>query len=97
MKNYLHYNYRGNSLTHFWTFCRDGEFPDSNGTGNSKPTAKDGTVMDAKERKRHDRFNGLSEEEVSRKTLPDHIAPNLDILMVIKSNIPDQLESLFTL
>lgn len=38
--------------------------------------------MDAKERKRHDRFNGLSEEEVSRRTLPDHLAPNLDVVIV---------------
>lgn len=54
---------------------RDAEF------GETKP-GKDVSTMDAKERKRHDRFNGLSEEEVSRKTLPDHITPNLDILMV---------------
>jgi hypothetical protein len=38
--------------------------------------------MDAKERKRHDRFNGLSEEEVSRRTLPDHLASNLDVVIV---------------
>ncbi|ODM88151.1 G/T mismatch-specific thymine DNA glycosylase [Orchesella cincta] len=54
---------------------RDAEFPENK-------SCKESNVMDAKERKRHDRFNGLSEEEVSRKTLPDHITPNLDILMV---------------
>lgn len=35
-----------------------------------------------KERKKHDRFNGLSEEEVSKRTLPDHLASNLDIIIV---------------
>lgn len=35
-----------------------------------------------KERKKHDRFNGMSEEEVSKRTLPDHLANNLDIIIV---------------
>lgn len=38
--------------------------------------------LEAKERKRQDRFNGLSEEEVAQRTLPDHLAPNLDIIIV---------------
>lgn len=33
-------------------------------------------------KKRKDRFNGMPEEEVLQKLLPDHIAPNLDILIV---------------
>lgn len=63
----------------YWVFNREAEFPETNGKSNSVEVSK----MDAKERKRHDRFNGLSEEEVAQKTLPDHITPNLDILMVI--------------
>lgn len=35
-----------------------------------------------KERKKHDRFNGMPEEEVSKRTLPDHLTPNLDIVIV---------------
>jgi hypothetical protein len=35
-----------------------------------------------KERKKHDRFNGMPEEEVSKRTLPDHLALNLDIVIV---------------
>jgi hypothetical protein len=35
-----------------------------------------------KERKKHDRFNGMSEEEVSQRFLPDHISENLDIVIV---------------
>lgn len=35
-----------------------------------------------KERKKHDRFNGMPEEEVSKRTLPDHLAANLDIIIV---------------
>ena len=35
-----------------------------------------------KERKKHNRFNGMSDEEVAKKILPDLIAPDLDILIV---------------
>ncbi|CAG0879807.1 unnamed protein product [Cyprideis torosa] len=35
-----------------------------------------------RERKKWDRFNGMPIEEVKLKTLPDHLVPNLDILMV---------------
>ncbi|KAK9889443.1 hypothetical protein WA026_004711 [Henosepilachna vigintioctopunctata] len=35
-----------------------------------------------KERKKHDRFNGMPEEEVSKRTLPDHITDNLDIIII---------------
>lgn len=35
-----------------------------------------------KERKKHDRFNGMPEEEVTKRTLPDHLAGNLDIVIV---------------
>ena len=33
-------------------------------------------------RKKHNRFNGMSDEEVAKKILPDLIAPDLDILIV---------------
>lgn len=36
----------------------------------------------SKERKKHDRFNGMSEEEVCRRTLPDHLDTNLDVVIV---------------
>nr|CAD7458961.1 unnamed protein product [Timema tahoe] len=35
-----------------------------------------------KERKKHDRFNGMPEEEVSKRTLPDHLTLNLDIIII---------------
>ncbi|CAH1153571.1 unnamed protein product [Phaedon cochleariae] len=35
-----------------------------------------------KERKKHDRFNGMPEEEVSKRTLPDHLTENLDIVII---------------
>lgn len=38
-----------------------------------------------KERKKHDRFNGMPEEEVSKRTLPDHLSNNLDIVIVSKN------------
>jgi len=47
----------------------------------SKPLRED-LALDPKERKRHDRFNGLSESEVSQRTLPDHLTSNLDIVIV---------------
>lgn len=44
-------------------------------TNDIKPTV-------TKERKKHDRFNGMTEEEVTKRTLPDHLAENLDIIIV---------------
>lgn len=35
-----------------------------------------------KQRRRHDRFNGMSEDEVRTRTLPDHLASNLDVVIV---------------
>ena len=40
------------------------------------------TKGDKPPRKKHNRFNGMSEEEVAKKILPDLIAPDLDILIV---------------
>ncbi|XP_068223374.1 mucin-6-like isoform X6 [Palaemon carinicauda] len=37
-----------------------------------------------KQRKKVDRFDGISEEDVAKKTLPDHLAPNLDIVIISK-------------
>ena len=33
-------------------------------------------------KKKRDRFKGMSEEEVSARLLPDHLAPDLDIVIV---------------
>lgn len=35
-----------------------------------------------KQRKKVDRFDGIPEEEVAKKFLPDHLGPNMDILIV---------------
>ncbi|MCL4136275.1 UNVERIFIED_CONTAM: hypothetical protein GTU68_066590, partial [Idotea baltica] len=35
-----------------------------------------------KPRKRIDRFDGISEDELSKKILPDHLGPNLDIVII---------------
>ena len=35
-----------------------------------------------KEKKKRDRFKGMSEEEVLKRLLPDHLAPDLDIIIV---------------
>ena len=43
-------------------------------------------------RKKHNRFNGMSEEEVAKKILPDLIAPDLDILIV---SIVDLIKKVF--
>jgi hypothetical protein len=42
----------------------------------SDPTEK------PKGRRKHDRFNGMSEEELSQRQLPDHLTYNLDIVIV---------------
>ena len=52
-------------------------------TNNRDPGAREREpIVDTKERKRHDRFNGLTEEEVTQRTLPDHLTPNLDVVIV---------------
>lgn len=43
---------------------------------------KEEKVGHFKERKKHDRFNGMTEEEVQKRTLPDHLTPNLDIIII---------------
>lgn len=35
-----------------------------------------------KQKKKIDRFDGIPEEEVAKKFLPDHLGPNMDILIV---------------
>lgn len=35
-----------------------------------------------KRRKKQDRFNGMTEEEVIQRVLPDHLCDNLDIVIV---------------
>lgn len=39
-------------------------------------------TLKPKERKKHDRFNGMSEDEVIKRTIPDHLCDNLDIVIV---------------
>ena len=43
-----------------------------------KPTIK----AEKKPRKKHNRFNGMSEEEVAKRILPDLLAEGLQILIV---------------
>lgn len=57
---------------------------------------KDPSVKVFKERKKHDRFNGMPEEEVSKRTLPDHLTQNLDIVIVsVKVSTCQSVLSLF--
>ncbi|KAG8235598.1 hypothetical protein J437_LFUL014854 [Ladona fulva] len=54
-----------------------------NGDPNKKKKQRDEKIPPTlKERKKHDRFNGMPEEEVSKRTLPDHLAQNLDIVII---------------
>lgn len=39
-------------------------------------------IAPIKQRKKVDRFDGISEDEVAKRTLPDHLGPNLDIVIV---------------
>ncbi|XP_074644620.1 uncharacterized protein LOC141901335 isoform X2 [Tubulanus polymorphus] len=64
--------------------------------GRKKPTIDNGIVPDTKVpkikqekvtntlpvRKKRDRFNGMPEDEVARRILPDHLKPGLDIVIV---------------
>lgn len=40
-----------------------------------------------KQRKKVDRFDGIPEDEVAKRTLPDHLGPNLDIVIVSTQHI----------
>lgn len=51
-------------------------------TPTPPPTGGAGGGNNSKERKKHDRFNGMSEEEVCKRTLPDHLDTNLDVVIV---------------
>lgn len=51
-------------------------------SGDPNIAVNGGIPRPIKERKKHDRFNGMPEEEVSKRTLPDHLAANLDIIIV---------------
>lgn len=55
--------------------------PDNDADGAPLPSP-------SKQKKKPDRFNGISEEEVAMKTLPDHLGPNMDILIVSRFNLP---------
>ncbi|KAJ8707557.1 hypothetical protein PYW08_010809 [Mythimna loreyi] len=63
---------------------RKKKIKDENGMEIKTEPGMEGTLVPrvVKERKKHDRFNGMSEEEVSRRTLPDHLAENLDIIII---------------
>jgi TDG/mug DNA glycosylase family protein len=57
-----------------------GMFHNSNGSNSSSNDSK--TKGEKPPRKKHNRFNGMSEEEVAKKILPDLITPDLDILII---------------
>lgn len=60
-----------------------GMFHNSNGSNSSSNDSK--TKGEKPPRKKHNRFNGMSEEEVAKKILPDLITPDLDILIVSRA------------
>ena len=44
---------------------------------------KQETITDTmKVKKKRDRFKGMTEEEVLKRVLPDHLKPDLDIMIV---------------
>ncbi|XP_059047003.1 collagen alpha-1(I) chain [Achroia grisella] len=63
---------------------RKKKIKDENGMEIKAEPGMEGALVarPVKERKKHDRFNGMSEEEVSRRTLPDHLTENLDIIII---------------
>ena len=81
----------------------DGSLPPSAGT----PDVKEDKTVDQPqappvktERKKHPRFNGMSEEEVAKRRLPDLIKQDLDILIVsfeYFAFFPDISQCLFVL
>nr|XP_037271186.1 uncharacterized protein LOC119163320 isoform X2 [Rhipicephalus microplus] len=47
-----------------------------------RPLKQEKITDSFKQRKRIDRFEGMPEEEVAKRTLPDHLVPNLDIVII---------------
>lgn len=87
---YLTYKSSKCQLHHRENFHRAGEPPmtmDILSAGvdaaDGQPTKRKYTKSEHyKQRRRHDRFNGMTEEEVRSRTLPDHLASNLDVVIV---------------
>ncbi|XP_064486541.1 G/T mismatch-specific thymine DNA glycosylase-like isoform X2 [Ornithodoros turicata] len=53
------------------------------GMGETVDGMKQERITDTfKQRKKIDRFEGMPEEEVAKRTLPDHLVPNLDIVII---------------
>ncbi|KAK8787957.1 hypothetical protein V5799_022260 [Amblyomma americanum] len=52
------------------------------GDGRRQPIKQEKITDTFKQRKRIDRFEGMPEEEVAKRTLPDHLVPNLDIVII---------------
>ena len=52
--------------------------------GRKKKEAEQEKITDhmPTKKKKRDRFNGMSEDEVMKRELPDHVQENLDILIV---------------
>ena len=72
---------------------------DDDGDGDGKLVIAEGDDLDIKmeglgedgkpqkkPRRKHNRFNGMSEEDVMKRLLPDLICPDLDILIVSSSS-----------
>ena len=72
---------------------------DDDGDGDGKLVIAEGDDLDIKmeglgedgkaekkARRKHNRFNGMSEEDVMKRLLPDLIVPDLDILIVSIAN-----------
>ena len=62
---------------------------ESNGVATQVPKGKAKKQKQARitdefpvKKRKFDRFNGMSEEEVLKRGLPDHLRPNLDIVFV---------------
>ena len=73
----------------------DMSFNDDDEDGDGKLVIAEGDDLDIKmeglgedgkpekkQRRKHNRFNGMSEEDVMKRLLPDLILPDLDILIV---------------
>ena len=97
MGNYYYQFYQSSGFTFSGDFSDDLSFDDDDDDcdGDGKLVIAEGDDLDIKmeglgedgkpekkPRRKHNRFNGMSEEEVMKRLLPDVITPDLDILIV---------------
>lgn len=78
---YLYFNLLSN--INLYSHNRTNSFQNILSEATKRPAIELGPDnLPLKQKRKIDRFDGMPEEEVAKKFLPDHLGPNMDILIV---------------